>query len=189
MQRAIENRSADDVRSFSTDPVGILVGRFIGETVGKSVQRRFDRARMRHSARVAVKLIEQQLRPDLVVAAETGALELLDEAHASLPVVIDVAHPHPKEVDRCRQLAAKRYPDFVPSWDDAPLDASGWERLDRALARATRIWTASRYTAEAVTQFVGTEAQIDIVGYGVPYPLKSSPRSPRIPTMKHWPNG
>jgi len=177
MQRAIENRSASDVRSFSTDPVGILVGRFIGETVGKSIQRRFDRPRMRRSARVAIKLMEQQLQPELVVAAETGALELFDEADASLPVVIDVAHPHPKEVDRCRQVAAKRYPDFLPSWDDPPLEVSGWERLDRALARATRIWTASRYTAEAVSQFADTEAHIDIVGYGVPRQLESSPRS------------
>lgn len=177
MQRAIENRSASEVQSFSTDPVGILVGRLIGETFGKSVHRRFDRARMRHSARVAIKLMERELRPELVVAAETGALELFDEADASLPIIIDVAHPHPKEVDRCRQVAAKRYPAFLPSWDDPPLEVSGWERLDRALGQASRIWTASRYTAGAVSQFANTEAQIDIVGYGVPRQLESSPRS------------
>jgi glycosyltransferase involved in cell wall biosynthesis len=178
MQRAIENRSASDVPSFSTDPVGILASRFIGETIGRSAQRRFDCRRMRHSAMVAVKLMERELHPDLIVAAETGALDLLEESSMSLPIVIDVAHPHPREVDRCRRLAVARYPGLLSSWDDPPLEVSGWERLNRALARATQIWTASDYTARAVREFADPRGQIDVIGYGIPDMFdSSSPRS------------
>ena len=167
MRRAIENRSVGDIRSFSTDPFGILLGRLIGEALGHRALLRFDRSRMRHSAKSASKLIQQRLRPELVIAAETGALELLAQVEGSLPVVIDVAHPHPKEVDRCRRLAVARYPDFLTSWDDPPLEASGWHRLDEALTRATGVWTASRYTAESIRRFVDSRLNIDVVGYGV----------------------
>ena len=167
MQRAIENRSAGGVRSFSTDPAGVLVGRVIRETLGRSAAGRFGHSRMRHSARRAAALVAGQIHPDLVIAAETGALELLEEMRSTLPVVIDVAHPHPKEVDRCRRLAASRYPGFAASWDDPPLEQSGWKRLDRALTRATRVWTASRYTADSIRTFAGPAVEIDVVGYGV----------------------
>jgi glycosyltransferase involved in cell wall biosynthesis len=177
MRRAIENRSADGVRGFSTDPRGVLLGRLIRETLGRPAAVRFGYSRMRHSARSAGRLMSRHLRPDLVIAAETGALELLEELRSTPPVVIDVAHPHPKEVDRCRRLAAARYPGFAASWDDPPLAASGWRRLDRALTRATRVWTASRYTAESIRAFVAPSIQIDVVGYGVAGVPRESPAS------------
>jgi glycosyltransferase involved in cell wall biosynthesis len=167
MQRAIENRSVGDIRSFSTDPTGVLLDRIVRETLGRSAAHRFSRSRMRHSAKRAARLMSRQLYPELVIAAETGSIELLDEVGAATPIVIDVAHPHPKEVDRCRQLAAARYPDFLSSWDDPPLEASGWERLDQALTRASGVWTASRYTADAIRRFVDPAIRIDVVGYGV----------------------
>ena len=166
IQRAIENRSVGDVRSFSTDPAGVLLDRIVRETLGRSAMQCFARSRMQHSAKMAARFMSRQLHPELVIAAETGAIELLDEVGAAAPVVIDVAHPHPKEVDRCRRLAAARYPDFMSSWDDPPLEASGWERLDQALTRASGVWTASLYTADAIRRFVDPAMQIDIVGYG-----------------------
>ncbi len=138
---------------------------------------RFDRSRMQHSARAAARLIRRQLCPELVIAAETGALELLEVLKTSTPVVIDVAHPHPQEVDRCRRLAAARYPDLAASWDDPPLEASGWERLNRALTQATGVWTASRYTADSIRAYVDPSMSIDVVGYGVagtPRPARES---------------
>jgi glycosyltransferase involved in cell wall biosynthesis len=167
MQRAIENRSVGDIRSFSTDPTGVLLDRIVREMLGRSAAHRFSRSRMRYSAKKAARLMSRQLHPELVIAAETGSIELLDEVGTATPIVIDVAHPHPKEVDRCRQLAAARYPDFVSSWDDPPLEASGWERLDQALTRASGVWTASRYTADAIRRFVDPAIRIDVVGYGV----------------------
>lgn len=167
MQHALENRKADHVRTFSTDPTAILFGRLIGQTAGRSARRRFDSSRMRHSAKAAAKLMSRELHPELVIAATTGALELLDEVGQAVPVVIDVAHPHPKEVDRCRRLAAARYPDFASSWDDPPLEASGWAGLDQALARATGVWTASRYTADTIRRFVDSTMHVEVVSYGV----------------------
>lgn len=167
MQRAMENRSLGDVCSFSTDPTGILLDRMVRETLGRSAVQRFASSRMRHSAKRAARFMSRQLHPELVIAAETGAVELLDEVAAAAPVVIDVAHPHPKEVDRCRRLAAVRYPDFVSSWDDPPLEASGWQRLDQALTRASGVWTASHYTADSIRRFVDPAMQIDVVSYGV----------------------
>lgn len=167
MQRAIENRSVGDIRSFSTDPTGVLLDRIVRQTLGRSAVQRLAGSRMRHSAKRAARFMSRQLHPELVIAAETGAGELLDEVGAAAPVVIDVAHPHPKEVDRCLRLAAARYPDFVSSWDDPPLEASGWERLDQALTRASGVWAASRYTADSIRRFVDPSMQIDVVGYGV----------------------
>ncbi len=166
MQRAIENRSVGDIRSFSTDPTGTLIDRVVRETLGRSAAQRFASSRMRHSAKRAARFMSRQLHPELVIAAETGAVELLDEVGGAAPVVIDVAHPHPKEVDRCRRLAAARYPDFGSSWDDPPLEASGWERLNQALTRASGVWTASRYTADCIRRFVDPAMQIDVVSYG-----------------------
>jgi glycosyltransferase involved in cell wall biosynthesis len=180
MKRAIENRSVNDVRSFSTDPTGVLLGRLIREIAGRGAMQRFDRSRLRHSAKAAANLMCQQLRPELVLAAETGALELLDEVGVTTPVVIDVAHPHPKEVDRCRRLATARYPHFASSWDDPPLGASGWQRLDQALTRANGVWTASRYTADAIRTFVDPTMRIDVVGYGV----AGVPRPSRVTTYE-----
>ena len=88
--------------------------------------------------------------------------------------MIDVAHPQPKEVDRCRRLAAARYPDFLSSWDDPPLEASDWERLDQALTRASGVWTASLDTVDAIRRFVDLAMQIDVVGYGVAGALRPS---------------
>jgi glycosyltransferase involved in cell wall biosynthesis len=167
MRRAIENRSIADVRSFSTDPTGVLMGRLIRETLGRSFGARFSRSRMRHSAKVGAAYMSGQLRPEVVIAAESGALELIEELNAALPVVIDVAHPHPKEVERCRRLAAARYPDYVSSWDDPPLENSDWERIDEALTRASGVWTASRYTADSIRAFVEPAMHIDVVGYGL----------------------
>jgi glycosyltransferase involved in cell wall biosynthesis len=167
MQRALENRSAGHAQTFSTDPTGILLSRLIGQTAGRSARQRFDRSRMRHSAKAAAKLMRRELHPELVIAATTGALELLDEVGEGVPVVIDIAHPHPKEVDRCRRLAAARYPDFASSWDDPPLEASGWAGLDQALTRATGVWTASRYTADTFRTFVDPTMQVEVVSYGV----------------------
>jgi glycosyltransferase involved in cell wall biosynthesis len=174
IQRAIENRSIGDIRSFSTDPTGVLLERIVRETLGRSAEHHFSRSRMRHSAKRAARFMSRQLHPELVIAAETGAIELLDEVGAATPVVIDVAHPHPKEVDRCRRLAAARYPDFLSSWDDPPLEASGWERLDQALTRASGVWAASHYTADAIRRFVDPAIQIDVVGYGVAGALRTS---------------
>jgi glycosyltransferase involved in cell wall biosynthesis len=176
MQRAFENRSVSDVRSFSTDAAGVLLDRLIGETLGRSAMLHFALWRERHSAKAAAKLIRRQLHPELVIAHEYGALELLKELGTALSVVIDVAHPHPMEVERCRRLASARYPGFQSSWDDAPLDASGCERLNQALTRATRVWTASRYTADSIRTFVDPAIQIDIVGYGVAGIPRSSRR-------------
>jgi glycosyltransferase involved in cell wall biosynthesis len=167
MQRAIENRSVGDVPSFSIDAVGVLLDRLIGETLGRSARQNFARSRERHSAKAGAQLIRQQLHPDLVIAHEDGAFELLDELGTALPVVIDVAHPHPMEADRCRRLAAARYPGFQSSSDEPPLDASGCERLNQALTRATGVWAASQYTANSIRTFVDPTIQIDIVGYGV----------------------
>ena len=81
--------------------------------------------------------------------------------------MIDVAHPHPMEAERCRRLASARYPGFQSSSDDPLLDASGCEQLNQALTRATGVWTASQYTADSIRTFVDPTIQIDIVGYGV----------------------
>jgi len=167
VRRAVENRSAAEVRSFSTDPIGVLVGRLIGETFGRSAMQRFTRSRMQHSAQVSSKLMRRQLHPELIIAAETGALELLEQLGMEFPVVIDVAHPHPKEVDRCRQLASCRYPGFASSWGDPPLEDSGWEQMNNALIRAAGVWTASRYTERSIRTFVDPAMQIEVVGYGV----------------------
>ena len=180
MQRAIENRSAGDVPSFSTDTAGVLLDRLIGETLGRSAMRHFALSRERHSAKAAANLIRRQLHPELVIAHEYSAFELLKELGTASSVVIDVAHPHPMEVERCRRLASARYPSFQSSWDDAPLDASGCERLNQALARATKVWTASQYTADSIRKFVDPAIQIDIVGYGV----VGIPRSSRLLTYE-----
>jgi glycosyltransferase involved in cell wall biosynthesis len=176
MQRAIENRTVGDVRSFSTDAVGVLLDRLIAETLGLSAMQRFARSRERHSAKAAAKLIRRQIHPELVIAHEDSAFELLEELGTALPVVIDVAHPHPMEADRCRRLASARYPGFQSSSDEPPLDASGCERLNQALTRATGVWTASRYTADSIRTFVDPAIQIDIVGYGVAGIPRSSRR-------------
>jgi glycosyltransferase involved in cell wall biosynthesis len=167
VRRAVENRSAGEVRSFSTDPIGVVVGRLIREAFGRSAMQGFTRSRMRHSAKVTSNLMRRQLHPELVIAAETGALELLEEVGMDLPVVIDVAHPHPKEVDRCRQLASCRYPGFASSWGDPRLEDSGWEEMNKALIRATGVWTASHYTERSLRTFVDPAMDIDVVGYGV----------------------
>jgi Glycosyl transferases group 1 len=167
MQRAMENRNVGTVRSFSTDPRGVMLGRLIGEIAGRSAQQRFDRSRMWNSAKVAAKLINEKPGPELVIAADGGALELLEAVGGDVPVVVDVAHPHPKEVDRCRRIATIRYPDYVSSWDDPSLEASGWRRIDQALTRAKRVWTASRYTADSIRTYVDAAIQIDVVGYGI----------------------
>jgi glycosyltransferase involved in cell wall biosynthesis len=176
MQRAIENRTVGDVPSFSTDAAGVLLDRLIRETLGRSAVQHFALSRERHSAKAAAKLICRQIHPELVIAHEYGAFELLKELGTALSVVIDVAHPHPMEVERCRRLASVRYPGFQSSWDDAPLDASGCERLNQALTRATGVWTASQYTADSIRRFVDPAIQIDVVGYGVAGMPRSSRR-------------
>jgi glycosyltransferase involved in cell wall biosynthesis len=176
LKRAFENRTVGDVRSYSTDPAGVLLDRLIGETLGRSAMLHFALSRERHSAKAAAKLIRQQIHPELVIAHEYGAFELLNELGTALSVVIDVAHPHPMEVERCRRLASARYPGFQSSWDDPPLDASGCERLNQALTRATAVWTASQYTADSILTFADPTIQIDIVGYGVAGIPRSSRR-------------
>jgi hypothetical protein len=82
IQRAIENRSVGDIRSFSTDPTGVLLDRIVRETLGRSAMQRFASWRMRHSAKMAARFISRQLHPELEVTrdrGETGAIELLDE--------------------------------------------------------------------------------------------------------------
>jgi glycosyltransferase involved in cell wall biosynthesis len=176
-RRAIENRTVGDVPSFSTDATGVLLDRLIGETLGRSARQHFALSRERHSAKAAAKLIRRQIHPELVIAHEYGAFELLRELGTALSVVIDVAHPHPMEVERCRRLASARYPRFQSSWDDPPFDASGCKRLNQALTQATGVWTASRYTADSIRAFIDPAIQIDIVGYGVVGIPRSSRRS------------
>jgi glycosyltransferase involved in cell wall biosynthesis len=166
MQRAIENRSVGAVQSFSTDAAGVLLDRLIGETLGRSAMQHFARFRNRHSAKAAAKLIRRQIHPQLVIAHEDGAFELLDELGTAVSVVIDVAHPHPMEVDRCRRLASARYPGFQTSWDDPPFNASACEQLNQVFTRATGVWTASQYTADSIRTFVDPAIPLDIVGYG-----------------------
>lgn len=176
--RAVENRRSD-VTAHSVDVLGILFGRLVQTLLGRRVRQRYDRRRDRVAGRRAARLLNGRLAVDIVIAAETGAASLMKHMRQDIPVIIDVAHPHPLEVERCRQLAFKHYPQYASSWDDPPYDHSARVELDEAVCRAAQVWVASSYTARSLREAASPPVQAKVLPYGFPNEASVEPRSTR----------